>query len=189
MLTSVVSAPQTVATHPFSVLCPSTPTSSSRLAVLSPLIEDLPRAKISPVQKHVEADASNTANDSRRMRDHGRRSDKTASSSGSRRNPQQGSVCDYGRDEDGDIDSVVLGSRDSTVSAAFREDGAEGTGGHDSLPMKGSKGGAQDSAKSPSPEGEECAPSKPKKDDRELYFDPVLDCYYDRVADKYYGLR
>lgn len=23
----------------------------------------------------------------------------------------------------------------------------------------------------------------------ELYFDPVLNCYYDRVADKYYGLR
>lgn len=22
----------------------------------------------------------------------------------------------------------------------------------------------------------------------ELYFDPVLNCYYDRVADKYYGL-
>lgn len=25
--------------------------------------------------------------------------------------------------------------------------------------------------------------------DNDLYFDPVLNCYYDRVADKYYGLR
>lgn len=29
----------------------------------------------------------------------------------------------------------------------------------------------------------------PEEGNSELYFDPVLNCYYDRVADKYYGLR
>ncbi|CAM9243736.1 unnamed protein product [Ectocarpus fasciculatus] len=66
-------------------------------------------------------------------------------------------------DHDDDVDSVVLGSRGSTSSPAPREEeGGEKT--------RSRQGGGRG------------------KDD-ELYFDPVLNCYYDRAADKYYELR
>eukprot|EP00752_Nemacystus_decipiens_P008031 g7177.t1 len=98
---------------------------------------------------------------------------------------QRASVGCVGNDG-GDSDSVVLGSRASTASAAPGEGAAEeepngragpaaeGGGEVDKREVRDRGGGVE---------------RDPEGANSELYFDPVLNCYYDKVADKYYGLR
>jgi len=96
---------------------------------------------------------------------------------------QRGRGFDANNVED-DTDSVVLGSRDSTASAAPGEESAgEGIGGGGAgRPAEGGKREARDRGGGDRHEDGEGGSS-------DLYFDPVLNCYYDREADKYYGLR
>lgn len=85
-------------------------------------------------------------------------------------------------------DSVVLGSRDSTTSAASREGvGAEATCGRARSPVEGMVGVAKTETRD---QGGGVRHDRVQKErgNGELYFDPVLNCYYDRAADKYYEL-
>lgn len=114
----------------------------------------------------AEVQSSIKANVLGRRTDHGGTDESTASllaraiETSSR---QRASECDGGHDDDDDVDSVVLGSRGSTSSPTPREEeGGEKT--------RSQQGGGRGK-------------------DNELYFDPVLNCYYDRTADKYYELR
>lgn len=95
---------------------------------------------------------------------------------------------DVGND-DGETDSVVLGSRDSTASAAGTPGGGtveEEPGVRVGPAAKGEDGVVKREGRGRRGDGvrHDC-----EGGDSELYFDPVLNCYYDRVADKYYGLR
>lgn len=151
--------------------------------------EQLCQPTISPIEKHIAADALTKQQSLRRRRDRGEPSGKTVCSSGPQKFPRNTSACDHDRNEDGDVDSVVLGSRDSAASPALKDDAAEGTDEHGSLPVVQEEEGRQENTKSRRSGAEECAPLETKGTDSELYFDPVLNCYYDRVADKYYALR
>lgn len=142
-------------------------------------------ARVSAAAANIHTDSSTTAKILGSSRGHGRPNGRTASPCGSLDYRQRASVGDVGNDE-GDTDSVVLGSRDSTASAAPGEGtaeeepgaragpAAEGREGAVKREVRGRGGGVQHES-----EG----------GNSELYFDPVLNCYYDRVADKYYGLR
>lgn len=74
-------------------------------------------------------------------------------------------------------DSVVLGSRGSTTSAPSKE----------GVDPEAICGRARSQAEGIGVAKTETRDQKERGND-ELYFDPVLNCYYDRVADKYYGL-
>lgn len=92
-----------------------------------------------------------------------------------------GAACSN-RNDDADADSVIFGSPKKALDDGFREpvarvparsrgevsavsEAARGRGGERDTSPQAQGGGAND-----------------------LYFDPVLNCYYDRAADKYYGL-
>lgn len=86
---------------------------------------------------------------------------------------------------DGDTDSVVLRSRASTASAAPGEGTVEGEPGAHAGTAKREEGVVKREAR----DRAGGARHGSEGGNGELYFDPVLNCYYDRVADKYYGLR
>lgn len=142
-------------------------------------------ARASAVAENLQADSSTTKIlGSSSSSGHGRPNGSTASPFESLDYRQRESIGDASND-DGDTDSVVLGSRASTASVAPGEGAVE--------EEPGARAGS-------AAEGEE----RVKRETRDrggglqhdsdggssqLYFDPVLNCYYDRVADKYYGLR
>lgn len=97
-------------------------------------------------------------------------------------------------DGGGDVDSVVFGSAGGGYG--------EGSPGSVVPPSAGSGRNTARNTKAPT-QGQQGADETAIRqggggrdtslraggDDDELYFDPVLNCYYDRAANKYYGLR
>lgn len=89
--------------------------------------------------------------------------------------------------DDGDADSVVLGSRASTASVAPGEGTVEEEPGtFAGSTAEGREGVVKRRARD---RGGGVEHDSDEEVNSQLYFDPVLNCYYDRVADKYYGLR
>lgn len=85
---------------------------------------------------------------------------------------------------DGDIDSVVFGSTGGH-GEGFRDSGASLTGAGRGVEKETGKTFRESVGDGEGPRGE---PLQVREGDEELYFDPILNCYYDRATDKYYGL-
>ena len=87
------------------------------------------------------------------------------------------------RDDDADADSVVFGS----PNGARDDDGSRNPIARVPARSRGEAGAVLEAASGRG--GGRDTPSRVRGGgDNDLYFDPVLNCYYDRAADKYYGL-
>ena len=91
-----------------------------------------------------------------------------------------GATCSN-RNDDADADSVVFGSPEGA-----RDDGSREPVARVPARSRGEVGIASEAARGRGG-GRDILP-RARGGDNDLYFDPVLNCYYDRAADKYYGL-
>ncbi|CAM9375207.1 unnamed protein product [Laminaria digitata] len=93
-------------------------------------------------------------------------------------------TCKNRNDDDTDVDSVVFGSPEGGA----REDGSREPVARVSAQSRREVGAASEVGRGR--DGGRGTPTPPQAQGgrNDLYFDPVLNCYYDRAADKYYGL-